>query len=169
MPNPPLDPSRPPGPRVIDLIGLMVGFGAAALLLRSLWPSSRSMTPGVGAVLGLLHLWLGLAMAGPVLLLIDRRGLGDATRQLSWAQVAWLLIGAYWLALTALVVPTRLPVHPLLGVLPVAAALVLRVVGPRSPEARLRARSWTDRVAFGLMLTWPIAWVAMVLLGKTLF
>ncbi|QDV37248.1 hypothetical protein [Tautonia plasticadhaerens] len=162
-------PPRPTGPRLIDLIGLVVGFGTSALLLRSLWPSSRSMAPGVAVVAGILHLWLGLAMAGPVLLLIDRRGLNDATRQLSWAQVAWLLIGSYWLAMTALVVPTRMAVHPLLGVVPVVAALVLRRIGPRSPEAGLRARSWTDRVAIGLMMTWPIAWGAMILLVKTLF
>lgn len=163
------DPPRRTGPRLIDLIGLVVGFGTSALLLRSLWPTSRSMAASVAVVAGFLHLWLGLAMAGPVLLLIDRRGLNDATRQLSWAQVAWLLIGSYWLAMTALVVPTRLAVHPLLGVLPVAAALLLRVIGPRSPGAGLRAESWTDRVAIGLMMTWPIAWGAMILLGKTLF
>jgi hypothetical protein len=157
------------GPRLIDLIGLVVGFGTAALLIRSLWPTSRSMSFGVGVVVGLLHLWLGLAMAGPVLLLIDRRGLNDATRQLSWAQVAWLLIGSYWLALTALVVPTRMSVHPLLGVLPIGAALLLRGMGPRTPEARLRASNWTDHVALVLMATWPLAWIALILLGKTLF
>lgn len=163
--------SRPParGPRLIDLIGLIVGFGTAALLIRSLWPTTRSMSPGVGVVVVLLYLWLGLAMAGPVLLLIDRRGLNDATRQLSWAQGAWLLIGAYWLALTALVVPTRMSVHPFLGMLPVLVALLLRLIGPRQTKTRILSRNWTDHVAFLLMATWPMAWIAMILIGKTLF
>lgn len=169
LPRNPDRSERQRGPRLIDLIGLVVGFGTAALLIRSLWPSSRSMSPEVGVVVGLLHLWLGLAMAGPVLLLIDRRGLHDATRQLSWAQVAWLLIGSYWLALTALVVPTRMSVHPLLGVLPILAALLLRGIGPKTSEARLRAQNWTDQVALGLMATWPLAWIALILLSNTLF
>ncbi|MEW4567235.1 hypothetical protein AB1L88_05150 [Tautonia sp. JC769] len=161
--------NRHRGPRLIDLTGLIVGFGTAALLIRSLWPTSRTMSVEVGVVVGLLHLWLGLAMAGPVLLLIDRRGLNDATRQLSWAQLAWLLIGSYWLALTALVVPTRMSVHPLLGVLPIGAALLLRGIGPKSSQASLRAQNWTDQVAVILMATWPLAWIALILLGKTLF
>jgi hypothetical protein len=148
---------------------MIVGFGTAALLIRSLWPTSRLMSPEVGVVVVLLYLWLGLAMAGPVLLLIDRRGLNDATRHLSWAQSAWLLIGAYWLALTALVVPTRMSVHPLLGLLPVLVALMLRVIGPRQAKERIISRNWTDRVAFLLIATWPMAWIAMILIGKTLF
>ncbi|WP_169981170.1 hypothetical protein [Tautonia rosea] len=127
------------------------------------------MTPEVLIVVGLLHLWLGLAMAGPVLLLIDRRGLNDTARQLSWAQVAWLLIGSYWLVLTAVVVPSRMAVHPLLGVLPIFAALLLRGIGPRRTEARLQAKNWTDQVAFLLITTWPLAWIALILLSKTLF
>ena len=108
-------------------------------------------------------------MAGPVLLLLDRRGLGDATRQLSWPQTAWLLIGSYWLALTALVVPRWLSIPPYLGVLPVAAALLLRFLGRRTPLPTMNSRSWTDRVAVALLMTWPLAWGAMILLGKTLF
>ena len=137
--------------------------------MRSLWPSGRSMSAAVGAVAALLHLWLGTAMAGPVLLLIDRRGLGDATRRLTWPQSAWLLIGSYWLALTALVAPRWLSIPAYLGVLPVAAALVLRLLGRRTPSPTMGARSWTDRVAVGLLATWPLAWAAMALLGKALF
>ena len=163
----PLD--APARPRMIDLAGLVVGFAAAALLMRSLWPSTRELSASVGAVAALLHLWLGTAMAGPVLLLLDRRGLGDATRQLSWPQTAWLLIGSYWLALTALVVPRWLSIPPYLGVLPVAAALLLRFLGRRTPLPTMNSRSWTDRVAVALLMTWPLAWGAMILLGKTLF
>ena len=156
-------------PRLMDLLAMIVGFGTAALLMRSLWPSGGPISPAVAIVAGGLHLWLGLAMAGPLLLLLDRRGLNDATRQLSWAQVAWLLIGAYWLAITAMVVPSRMDVHPLLGGLPVAVALALRLLAPRTDETRLRARTWTDRVAVALMATWPLAWAALILLGKTFF
>jgi len=161
--------SQKRGPRLIDLLGLVIGFGTAAILMKSLWPASRSLAPQVLLVAGILYAWLGLAMAGPILLLIDRRGFGDATRRLSWAQVAWLLIGSYWLIICALVVPLRLEVHPLLGLFPILAAILLRFLGPNTGQARITERGWTDRVAFGLMLGWPVAWGCLILLGKTLY
>ncbi len=154
-------------PRLLDLLAMVVGFGAAAALMRSLWPTERDLQVSVAIVAGVLYLWLGLAMTGPILLLLDRRGLNDATRQLSWPQVAWMLIGSYWLVILALVVPTRLDVHPVLGMLPIAAALILRVLSPPSVKARIRNKSWTDRIAVGLMYSWPVAWGALILLGKT--
>jgi hypothetical protein len=59
--------------RLSDLAALVVGFGLAALLVRAFWHSDETPTPQVGVVLGIVYLWLGLAMSGPVVLLLDRR------------------------------------------------------------------------------------------------
>jgi hypothetical protein len=56
-----------------DMAGLVVGFGLAALLVRAFWPSADWPSAEVGVVLSLVYLWLGLAMSGPVVLLLDRR------------------------------------------------------------------------------------------------
>jgi chromate transport protein ChrA len=89
--------------------------------------------------------------------------------------MAWLIIGFYWIVLTVLVVPVRLhrsPLHDaaMLGLFPVAAALVLRFLdrGSRRAQAGRDAPTWTHRVAVGLLLTWPLAWAALILLGKSL-
>ncbi|WP_435010103.1 hypothetical protein P12x_001330 [Tundrisphaera lichenicola] len=63
------------GLRLHDLIGLVVGYGLAALLARSFWPRSRPLSGVPGVALGLEFLWLGMAMSGPIVLLLDRRGI----------------------------------------------------------------------------------------------
>ena len=68
------EPSRPRGLRLHDLVGLVVGYGMAALLARAFWPRSRPLSGIPAAALGLELLWLGLAMSGPIVLLLDRRG-----------------------------------------------------------------------------------------------
>ena len=91
------------------------------------------------------------------------------------AELAWLIIGFYWIVLTVLVVPVRLQRSPLfdatwIGLIPVAAALVLRFLhrpSRRSPPER-DSRHWTHHAAVGLLLTWPLAWIALILLGKSL-
>src|SRR3954468_21315737 len=65
---------RTRGLRLHDLIGLIVGYGMAALLVRSFWPRLRPLSGIPAAALGLEFLWLGLAMSGPIVLLLDRRG-----------------------------------------------------------------------------------------------
>src|SRR5438309_5661001 len=65
---------RARGLRIHDLVGLVVGYGMAALLARAFWPRSRPLTGIPAAALGLEFLWLGLAMSGPIVLLLDRRG-----------------------------------------------------------------------------------------------
>jgi hypothetical protein len=142
------------------------------------------------AAIGVFYSWLGLAMSGPLVLLVhrpaipsgevegDAGGRGDAVAthgNRTWAEMAWLIIGSYWIVLTVLVVPVRLhrsPLHDaaLLGLFPIAAALVLRFLhrSPRRARGNRDAPAWTHRVAVGLMLTWPLAWVALILLGKSL-
>lgn len=161
--------------RLLDLAALVVAYGLAALLIRALWPHEGMPSPMAGAFVVLAYAWLGLAMGGPLVLLIDRRTpLADenvsAPSRYTWAETAWLLIGGYWLGLAMFVVPTQLPVNPLLGVFPVVAALTLRAFGPSPPEpsARKVAAGWTHAAAIVVLWTWPFAWAAMIVLGKTL-
>ena len=88
-----------------------------------------------------------------------------------------MIIGFYWLGMTVLVVPVRLPGTRLvdagfLGVFPILAALVLRFFSPRRVRppggSAEEGHSWTHSTAVALIATWPIAWAALVLLGKTL-
>jgi hypothetical protein len=165
----------------------------ASLLIRTFWPTGGQPPPAEVAAIVVVYSWLGLAMSGPFLLLVGRPSgpagpgpVGGATRtpedsaaingSRTWAELAWLIIGFYWLGLMVLVVPVRLRRSPLqdatlLGVLPIAAALVLRFLDRRSRPMRAGrdAPSWTHRAAVGLLITWPIAWVALILVGKSLF
>jgi hypothetical protein len=168
------------GLHLLDMLAVMVGYGVASLLVRAFWPSDETPDPGNVVAIGVVYAWLGLAMSGPVVLAIHRRALPresteetpgtEATPARTWAELAWLIIGFYWIGLTILVVPIRMAQAPLrdatvLGVFPILAALVLRFVGP---APRVGYPGWTHRAAIGLLLTWPFAWIALILLGKTL-
>ncbi|CAN5907467.1 hypothetical protein BH23PLA1_BH23PLA1_22430 [soil metagenome] len=169
------------GPRVIDLSAIVVGYGLAALLMRAFWPATRELPGAQAVVAGGLFLWLGLAMAGPFLMLIDRTTLPEANEpadrpansRRSWAEWAWILIGGYWIVLALLVVPSRMQVDPLLGVLPILVVVVLWLLASGRQQSRSRTtpqdQPWTHHTAIGLIVTWPLAWGALVLLGKTLF
>jgi hypothetical protein len=133
------------------------------------------------------YLWLGLAMSGPLLLLrrnptalhqsknLSREGAGQGPvdhRSRTWAEIAWLLIGVYWIVIGVFVLPIRLESFRfgdtvLFGLVPVVAALVLRLFGPK-PSPDHRANSWTHQAAVGLLATWPIAWFCLIVLGRTL-
>lgn len=162
------------GFHLLDLSALVVGYGLASLLIRAFWPSAGEETTTVLIVIGLVYLWLGLAMSGPLVLARRRRVAGHA-KHYTWAELAWLIIGFYWIGMTVLIVPIRLRnTHlidaGLLGVFPFLAAFVLRFLSPRrgtlsEPAGR---RPWTHRTAVILLATWPVAWVALILLGKTL-
>ena len=84
-----------------------------------------------------------------------------------------MIIGFYWIGLTILVVPVRL--HQtrvldtaVLGVFPVLAAVGLRVFRPSRLAAAGQRRYWTHDAAIGLLVTWPFAWVALIILGKSM-
>ena len=88
------------------------------------------------------------------------------------AELAWLAIGGYWIALTFFVVPARATDAPwtLAGLVPVVGALALLMFFPRrgargdSPAGP----GWTHHLAVGLLWTWPVAWGLLVLLGRTI-
>jgi hypothetical protein len=171
------------GLQLLDLTALVAGYGLASLLVRAYWPSAGMAGTGEAAALALVFLWLGLAMSGPVVLLLPRRGVpasGTAPEPdprtspepRTWAEMAWLVIGFYWIGLTVLVVPARLAQTRLLdtavlGVFPVLAALALRVFGRRRFGLRPTGPHWTHHAAVGLLATWPVVWIALILLGKT--
>lgn len=167
-----------PGPRrgirLLEVAGLVVAYALAAGLLRAFWPAGGLPSTGSGVVLGILYLWLGLAMGGPLVLLIDRRSRpSDPARpgasRFTWAETAWILIGGYWLGMAVLVVPSPLPVNPLFGVFPIVGAVLLRAFSPKADARADRpGPAWTHATAVAVLVTWPIAWGTMILLAKTL-
>ncbi|HWE37944.1 MAG TPA: hypothetical protein VG406_15345 [Isosphaeraceae bacterium] len=176
--------------RVLDLTALVVGYGLAALLFRAIWRSSAGVPTGV--VTALVYLWFGLAMSGPILLLLDRRAVpsrparaprrrirdpealfvpvaGPGPPTYTRAEQGWIMMGAYCIVLTLLAVPLRLGDTPL-GVIAVAqlvTALLLWAAGPRRAVAEGPGPSWTHHVAVAVLATWPFAWIGMVLLARS--
>ena len=116
-------------------------------------------------------------MSGPIVLYRHRREPGEKPserREHSWAELAWLVIGFYWLGMTALVVPMRMHNARLLdagvfGLFPILAALLIRAFRPSKPPdgSAPTKPDWTHYTAIGLLATWPVAWAALILLGKT--
>jgi hypothetical protein len=167
---------------LLDAIALVVGYALASLLVRVYWPENPRPAVLETASIALVFVWLGLAMSGPVVLLIRRPAAvapqdDDQPEPRTWAELAWMIIGFYWIGLTLLVVPVRTTGarfldSAMLGVFPVLAALILRVIGPRNSWARVRPRegerAWTHQAGIALLLTWPFVWVGLILLGKTL-
>jgi hypothetical protein len=161
--------------RLLDLSALVVAYGLAALLVRAFYPRDGLPNHLAEGIVAFVYLWLGLAMGGPMVLLLDGRSrpvdpkLDDPPRY-TWAETAWLLIGGYWIGLAMFVVPSRLPVNPLLGLFPVLAALALRLFGGRSKAKDSGSRpGWTHFAAVAVLVSWPFAWIGMIVLGKTLF
>lgn len=164
--------------QIQDLLAFVIGFGLAGILFRAFWPLAEVswVLRGCGAV---FYLWLGLAMSGPLVLLVHpphreaspdaaRLHVGRRSQGRTWAEIAWLLIGTYWIVLGAFVIPGKVHVFRaedtiLFGLTPIAAALILRRFGPRA-----RKSEWTHRLAVALLTTWPVAWLDLILIGKML-
>ncbi len=163
---------------LLDLTALVIGYSLASLLVRAFWSSDEVPGPVVLAILGLVYGWLGMAMSGPIVLLLHHRGEPDpddvdASEPRTWAELAWLIISFYWIGLTILVVPvrlreTRLLDTAVLGVFPILAALGLRIFGRKHLATRPSHPSWKHAAAVVLLVTWPFTWVALILLGKVL-
>lgn len=165
-----------------DIVAVVVGYGMAALLFRAFWPV-HPPSPLLGFPAVVLYVWLGLAMSGPII--IVRRGprpLGasepesarDPDAPNTWAELAWSLVGLYWIVLGLVVIPFRLHQFragdvALFGLVPLAVGLGFRLYGPRPSSATAQSPRWTHRVAVALLLTWPIAWMGLIVLGKALW
>lgn len=166
----PAAPIRGAGLRLVDLAGLVVGYAMAGLVVRVFWPESGEVDAVVAVVLAVFYSWLGLAMSGPILVLLRRLRpeVGDAR---SWPETAWIVVGSYWYGLLIIAAASRgeSPISPLVAGLPIAAALVVGVIGGRRGDPAHGRRAWTQKSAVALLWTWPIAWVCLILIGKTLF
>jgi len=169
--------------QLIDVTAMVVGYGLAAVLFRAFWPQSHVPPPLALFAIG-FYVWLGLAMSGPLILLRQRHagpvnpGGTQSTQPLAstartWAEMAWLLIGIYWIVMGVFILPIRLHSFRfsdtiLFGLVPLTAGLVLRVFGPR---VRARDRDhvpWTHQVAVGLLVTWPLAWVCLIVVAEAM-
>ena len=161
--------------RILDLLALVVAYGLAALLVRAFYPGGGLPNHFAEGTVAFVYLWLGLAMGGPMVLLLDGRSrpvdpTRDAPPKYTWAETAWLLIGGYWIALAMFVVPSRLPINPMLGLFPVVAAMLgMRLFGGTSKAMETETRpGWTHAAAVAVLVSWPFAWMGMIVLGKTL-
>ncbi len=166
---------------LLDAAALIVGYGLASMLIRAYWPKSEPPGLPVALVISIVFLWLGLAMSGPIVLLIRRppaQPSGDADAEATspglrtWAELAWMIIGFYWIGLTILVVPVRsngarFLDSAVLGLFPVLASLGLWLFSPAKNRPTGGLASWTHRAGVALLMTWPLAWMALIVLGKT--
>jgi hypothetical protein len=157
------------GLRLLDLGALIVGYSLAAVALRAFWPRELSPTPLLVGVATPAYAWLGLAISGPFVLLLNRPRGADpqGPPPFTRAETAWLLIGAYWIAAGLLIVPARMPSAGLtfLATVPWVAATLLWLLGKRPA---VRPVGWTHRAAVLVLATWPFAWGAMILLTMAL-
>lgn len=157
------------GPRLLDLGALVVGYGLAAVAVRAFWPRDIPPTATLLLAAAPAYGWLGLAMSGPFVLLLNRPRAEPAapSRSFSRAETAWLLIGSYWIAAGLLIAPARLPNASLgfLATVPWLAAALLWLLGSRPPGT---PGGWTHRAARLVLASWPLAWGAMILLTMAL-
>jgi hypothetical protein len=170
--------------QLIDVAAMVVGYGLAAVLFRAFWPQ-RSLSPALGLFALGFYAWLGLAMSGPLILLRHRhaRAGGPSGKQparpdrqtaRTWAEMAWLLIGVYWIVLGVFVLPIQLQYFKfsdsiLFGLVPLAAGLGLRIFGPRLRPQDCDLVFWTHQIAVGLLVTWPVAWVCLIVVAAATF
>jgi hypothetical protein len=167
------------GLRIQDLIGLVFGYGLATLLVRTFGGKLDALSTEEFIALVLLYVWLGLVMSGPLILLLDRRGPAEPSQiptthppsRYSGEELAWLGIGVYFIALTLLIGSAQLHrktpwflmlvVQVIVVVALFAWLMVDRQKRARNPPSRPR---WTRRAAGVILLTWPVAWILLVLL-----
>jgi hypothetical protein len=161
---------------ILDVLGLVIGYGMAALFFRAFWPI-QGLHPALAVPAIALYLWLGLAMSSPALLLRvlpdhSRTDISDRGNR-TGSELAWLWIGIYWIIMALLVIPTRLTQFRaidtiLLAVLPFASIVVARIVKPAHNETTNPEHRWTRQAAVVLIITWPLAWLCLMILGRTL-
>ena len=181
------------GPRLLDLMSLVVGYGLAALVFRAIWRGSSEIPYGI--VAALVYAWFGLAISGPIILFLDRRTLpkpktaaqpprkprrvsdpeipfqidAPSPPPFSRAEQAWIMIGVYCTLMTLVLVPARLGDTPLgiIAVLQLLSGFVLFFLDPRRPNAGVPQLAWTHTAAHVVLIGWPFAWIGLILLLKT--
>ncbi len=156
-----------PGAGLYLWLGLAMSGPIVMLRRRLSTGLPGSSDPGsVGTVEDSVPLAPGTAARGPRNPVLQGAG---ATR----AELAWLLIGAYWIVLGVFVIPSRLHEFKLgdvilFGLAPVAVAVGLCLFGRGSSRGKRVARRWTHTAAIALLATWPLAWICLIVLGRSL-
>ena len=153
-------------------------MGWPRCLFRAFWPATR-LSPAVGLPGLGLYLWLGLAMSGPIVLLrhgprrnreLEPRRDSTPVATRTWAELAWLLIGIYW-------IDPRCFLH--------SQPSARIQTGRHDPIRPGPARSWPwdsgclaeggHRAGRGppgltrrgdLVFTWPVAWACLIVWGR---
>jgi hypothetical protein len=90
----------------------------------------------------------------------------------TWAEWAWLFVGSYWIVLGLFVIPARLHDFKVgdvvvFGLVPIVGAVGFRLLSPEATASR-PVSGWTHPAAIWLLLTWPVAWGCLVLVGRAL-
>lgn len=170
----------------LDLVegaAIVLGYGLAALLFRAFWPTTGVSRSVAVFAIG-LYAWMGMAMSGPLLLIRPvpaSVGGGDSqpsspgsSRARSWAEIAWQVIGVYWIVLGVFVLPIRLHSFRfgdtvLFGTIPLGAGIIMRLFGPPAQPAAGSSMPWTHHAAVALIVTWPLAWLCLIVLGEAIF
>ncbi|GEM_PF-1098262 len=165
--------TRPTPRRVTmtDLIGLVVGFAWAGKIFRDALGAGETGGFGRVVALGVGFVWLGLAMAGPIVLTM-RRVQHGRRMQLTAGETLWVALGGLWLLVGAC--HTFQDFDPTtLANLATRAAAASAGIGPialvilwhsqrRRPEAA--QYTWCHRAGVVLGAAWPAAWVATLLI-----
>ncbi len=133
--------------------------------------------------LGTFYLWLGLALSGPFVLLLDGRGPApppavpttDPPSRYATEELAWLAIGGYFLLIALFIVPsvgrgeTWIVGRAIWGGTATGQAVIGLVLGACWALGRRKARAtpprWTKRAARLVLVTWPAAWLILALLA----
>ena len=98
----------------------------------------------------------------------------ESPRSASWAELAWSLIGAYWIVVGIFVIPARLHefkparhgafrFHAGRG-----GTLATTIGAAGAARARKSTQPWTHIAGVVLVLTWPIAWICLIVLGMNM-
>jgi hypothetical protein len=156
-----------PGAALYLWLGLAMS-GPIIMLRRKLWRQASEIDdlPAASAV-ELAAAPLSTPAAPEV------RSRSTGVSRTTWAERAWLLIGAYWIILGIFVIPARLHEFKLgdvllFGLAPIVAAIGLRLLGPTVPQSADVVRGWTHAAAIALLATWPLAWFCLFVLGNSM-
>src|SRR5262249_13503435 len=153
------------------------------------WPTA-GLTVALGLFAAGFYLWLGLAMSGPLILLrhephreaVPGEAAAPPLESLdhqpapprTWAELASLPTRVYWIVMGVVILPFslqsfRLGDTVLFGLVPLGAGLAFRIFGPSPPPSRdRRPTAWTHHAAVALLASWPLAWLCLIVLGKTM-
>ncbi len=97
-----------------------------------------------------------------------------ARRSHTWAELAWLLIGAYWIVLGIIRHPSTLARISSWATWSCSAWFrswsrwCFDCLGPGRRTEHEATHAWTHTAAVVLLATWPVAWICLIVLGKTL-